>query len=426
MRDKEEIKKGLDKLIDSYFEMEEREFVPGKSKVPLQFPSYGNEEVKEVMDSLLSKFVTMGEKVRKFESLFSNYIGSKFGVMTNSGSSANLIALSILTNSSLKDSIPQGSEVITPGVTWITTVLPISNVGLTPVIADVDSETFDINIDSLESAITEKTRAIMPVHLLGNPADMKRIMEIAEDKNLYVIEDSCEAHGASIGNKKVGTFGDIGTFSFYLSHHINTIEGGMLLTNNEDIYEMAKSTRVFGWVRDLKNKVDISKRYSNIDSRFLFLNNGFNFRPTEVQAAFGIHQIKKLEKFIEIRRSLANYWNKKFEMYSDYIQLQKERPGVRHVWFSYPITVKKGAPFNKNDMLQFLEKNGIETRPIMTGDVTLQPVMSKIKYRKVDNLENTRFVHNNSFLIGCHQNIGKVEREFVIDKVSEFIESKTK
>lgn len=425
MDDKGEIRDKINRLIDSYFENEEERFVPGKSKVSLQVPSYGSEEVKEVMDSLFSKFVTMGEKVKRFEGSFSGYLGSRYATMTNSGSSANLIALSVLTGPSFKGRMMPGDEVITPGVTWITTVTPIANVGLTPVIADIDMSTYDISVESIEAAITEKTRAIMPVHLLGDPADMKRIMEIAEERDLYVIEDSCEAHGAMIGDRKIGTFGDVGTFSFYLSHHINTIEGGMVVTDNEDIHEMAKSMRVFGWIRDLKNREEISQSHADIDERFLFLNNGFNFRPTELQAAFGLQQIKKLEGFIDIRRDIADYWNRELGAYSDFLTLKKERPGTRNVWFSYPITVAAGAPFTKNEMVAFLEKNNIETRPLMTGDVTIQPVMKNIKYRKSGNLENTRFVHNNSFLIGCHQGISREQREYVVEVISRFIKSKT-
>ncbi|MBI4894355.1 MAG: DegT/DnrJ/EryC1/StrS family aminotransferase [Candidatus Aenigmarchaeota archaeon] len=424
MENKDELRGKIDKLIDSYFEGEDEKFVPGKSKVSLQVPSYGSEEVKEVVDSLFSKFVTMGEKVRKFEGSFSGYLGSRYGTMTNSGSSANLIALSVLTEPSFKGRMMPGDEVITPGVTWITTVTPIANVGLTPVITDVDMSTYDISVESIEAAITEKTRAIMPVHLLGDPADMKRIMEIAEERDLYVIEDSCEAHGAMIGDKKIGTFGDVGTFSFYLSHHINTIEGGMVVTDNEDIHEMSRSMRVFGWIRDLKNRSEISQKYSDIDERFLFLNNGFNFRPTELQAAFGLQQIKKLDDFIDIRRETADYWNRELGAYSDYLMLKKERPGTRNVWFSYPITVAPDAPFTKNELVGFLEKNNVETRPLMTGDVTIQPVMKNIRYRKSGDLKNTKFIHNNSFLIGCHQGISRDQREYVVDVISKFIRSK--
>jgi CDP-6-deoxy-D-xylo-4-hexulose-3-dehydrase len=199
----------------------------------------------------------------------------------------------------------------------------------------------------------------------------------------------------------------------------------MVVTDDEDIHEMAKSMRVFGWIRDLKNREEISQRHADIDERFLFLNNGFNFRPTELQAAFGLQQIKKLDGFIDIRRDIADYWNRELGAYSDYLMLKKERPGTRNVWFSYPITVAPDSPFTKNEIVAFLEKNNIETRPLMTGDVTMQPVMKNIRYRKSGDLKNTRFVHNNSFLIGCHQGISAEQREYVVDVISRFIKGKT-
>jgi CDP-6-deoxy-D-xylo-4-hexulose-3-dehydrase len=195
----------------------------------------------------------MGKKVQTFERMFAEFIGVKNAVMVNSGSSANLVALSVLTNRAIKNRIKRNDEVITPAVTWSTTLFPIINVGAVPVLVDVNLETYDIDTSEMEKAITHKTKAIMPVHLLGNPCDMKKIMEIAEDHNLFVIEDACEAHGAEFNGKKVGGFGDLATFSFFFSHHISTIEGGMVITNNEKYAELAKSLRAHGWIRELKN-----------------------------------------------------------------------------------------------------------------------------------------------------------------------------
>ena len=192
--------------------------------------------------------------MKKFENDFARYIGTKYSVMVNSGSSANLLALSVLTNHKFSQRIKSGSEVLTPAITWATTIFPIANVNLVPSFIDVDLENFNLDVDKLRKSITKKTNAILLVHLLGNPANMKEIIDIAKEYNLFVIEDSCEAHGAEFNNKKIGSFGDISTFSFFLSHHISTIEGGMLLTKNEEIFELAKAMRVFGWIRDQKNK----------------------------------------------------------------------------------------------------------------------------------------------------------------------------
>ncbi|MEM5855235.1 MAG: DegT/DnrJ/EryC1/StrS family aminotransferase [Candidatus Aenigmatarchaeota archaeon] len=426
MRSREEIIKNIKRLVKEFYSLRKYEFVPGKTRIPLQVPSYGYEEVCEILDSLLSTWVTMGEKVKNFEQLFAEYLGIKYAIMVNSGSSANLISLSILTNPAFKSSIPPGSEIITPATTWATTVYPIVNVNCTPVLVDVDLETFNIKVDEIKTAITPKTKAIIPVHLLGNPCEIVEIMEIAEKYNLRVIEDACEAHGAEVNGKKVGTFGDMGTFSFFFSHHITTIEGGMIVTNNEEYDELARALRVFGWARHTRKFEEYAKKYSNIDKRFLFINVGFNFRPTEIQGAMGIHQIKKLEKFIKIRRKNAKYWNKKFEPYSDYIITQKERPKTRHVWFGYPITVKPQAPFSRDEMVKYLEEKGIETRPIQIPNITQQPVINLIPHKIVSSLKNANYIMENSFWFGNHQGIGKVEREYIADVIINFIEEKLK
>ena len=411
--------------VKNHFSSITDEFIPGKTRIGLISPTFGAEEVNESIESLLSTWVTMGKKVRKFEEMFSKYIGMRNAIMLNSGSSANLLALSILTNPKFKRRIPAGSEIITPAVTWVTTVYPIANVNLLPTLVDVELDTFNIDLDILRKSITKKTRAIMPVHLLGNPANIKEIMDIAKEHNLWVIEDTCESYGAEYNGKKVGSFGDISTFSFFLSHHITTIEGGMLLTNNEEISEMAKSMRAFGWIRDMKEKNTISKKHPDLDSRFLFANIGYNFRPTEIQGAFGIHQIKKLEKFIRIRKRNAEYWNKKLRKYSNYLLLHQEKEKTRHVWFAYPITIKPEAPFTKKELVTHLEKNLIETRPIEASDITEQPAINLFKNRIIKPLKNSKIIHKNSFFIGNHHGIGKEAREYVVNVIEAFIEKKS-
>ena len=286
-------------IIKEYFEKnysKQEKFIPGKSKIPLAIPPYSWQEVCEALDSMLSMQTTMGKKVKKFEESFAKYIGSKYAIMVNSGSSANLLALSVLSNPSFGSGIiKKGDEIITPATTWVTTVYPIVSIGAKPVFVDIEMGTYNIDTQKIEKAITKKTKAIMLVHLLGYPCNMTQIKNIAKKHNLLLIEDTCESHGAEFNGKKVGSFGDLSTFSFFASHHITTMEGGMLVTNNPKIYELGKSIRTFGWTRDLKNKKTLEKKYSNIDTRYLFLNMGFNMRPTEIQGAFGIHQIKKLD-----------------------------------------------------------------------------------------------------------------------------------
>jgi len=411
-------------LVDNYYAQKFEKFIPGKTKIPIAVPSYGKEEVNEAIDSLIGGWVTMGTKVKKFEELFAEYIGVKHAIMVNSGSSANLLALSILTNPILDLGIKPGDEVITPALTWPTTVYPIINNGLNPVFVDVDKETFDIDSTKIEHAITDKTKIIFPVHLLGNPANMDKIKEIATKHNLLVIEDCCEAHGAEWHSKKVGSFGDLSTFSFFISHHITTIEGGMILTNNDQFYEIGKALRAFGWTRDLQTKSSLQKEYPQIDSRFLFVNLGFNIRPTEIQGGFGIHQISKLEKFIAIRRKNAEYWNKYLENYSEYLETLVELPNTRHAFFCFPIIVKDNAPFSSSRLKKYLKSKNIEVRPVMAGNIVEQPVSKLFVHRVSGDLKNSSLIMNNVFLIPNHQAINEEQRKFIAQCIGDFIDNK--
>ena len=423
MREETEIRKELKVLIRKYFtEVKKRtSFVPGKTVIPLIVPAYDWDEVCEALDSLLDTQVTMGRKVKQFESMFAEYIGTRFATMVNSGSSANLLALAILTNPLVENHLKPGDEIITPAVTWATTVFPILQFGLIPMLVDIDLDTFNLNINEVEKAITEKTRAIMLVHLLGNPCDMGRLTEIAQRHNLFIIEDTCEAHGAEFNRRKVGSFGDLATFSFFFSHHITTIEGGMVLTSNEEFAELARALRAFGWIRELKNKDKIAEQYQDIDPKFLFVNIGYNLRPTEIQGAFGMHQLGKLDKFIEMRRENSAFWTKNLGKYEEYLLLHKEREETRHVWFGYPITVKPGAPFTRKELTSFLTRKGLETRPIMAGNIDEQPAMKLANYHKVGNLENSRLIMRNSFFFGNHHGIDEAQREAIIGYIDEFM-----
>tara|TARA_Y100000590_G_scaffold382396_1_gene452311 strand:- start:6518 stop:7801 length:1284 start_codon:yes stop_codon:yes gene_type:complete len=400
-------------------------FIPGKSKIPLAIPPYGWEEVSEAIDSLLKMETTMSKKVLKFEKLFAKYIGVKHAIMVNSGSSANLLALSILSNSFLgKEKISDNNEIITPAVTWATTVFPIINIGAKPVFVDVIKGDYTIDSDKIEKAITKKTKAIFLVHLLGNPCNMNRIKKIAKKHDLFVIEDACEAHGAEFNKKKVGSFGDLATFSFFASHHITTMEGGMIVTNNSQLYEIGKALRSFGWSRVLKNKTHFEKKFPKIDPRYLFVNLGYNFRPTELQGAFGIHQIKKLDKMVTIRRNNAKFWNHELSKFSNFLLLPHFDQIYKHSFLFYPITVIKNKYFSKNDLVSRLENNGIETRPVMAGNFVNQPVAKTISFKIHGKLTNSNYIMNNSFVIGNHSGISLAERKFISDRIKEFISEK--
>ena len=408
--------------LRKHFQINKVDFVPGKTRIPLTVPTYGCEEVEEALDSLLSTWVTMGQKVKRFEEVFASYLGSKHAVMVNSGSSANLLSLSLLANPILPNCIEKGSEIITPAVTWATTIYPIVDIGSTPVLVDVDPRTFNLIPEQVEKAIGPKTKAIVPVHLLGRPCEIASIKEIAEAHDLYLIEDACESTGAEIEGKKVGTFGHMGTFSFFLSHHISTIEGGMIVTDDDTLYEYLKAMRAFGWVRDLRDKEGFASAHVGIDPRFLFVTHGCNMRPTEIQGAFGIHQIKRLNGFIEQRRSNAAYWTKKLSTYRDFLDLPEEQPGTKHVYFGYPLTVRPDAPFTREALVNHLENKLIETRPIMAGNMAEQPVLKYLPHRVSGPLTNSQTIARRAFFFGNHSGIGAEEREYVAESITDFLD----
>jgi CDP-6-deoxy-D-xylo-4-hexulose-3-dehydrase len=402
-----------------------KKFIPGKTKIPIASPPYASDEIIEALDSMLTMQTSMGKKVGIFEKKFAKYINRRFSVMVNSGSSANLLALSILTNPELGNKrIRKGDEIITPAVTWPTTVYPIVDVGATPHFVDVKLDDFNIDPKKIEEAITKKTKAIMFVHLLGCPCDMTKIKKIARKNNLWLIEDTCEAHGAKYGKRYAGSFGDISTFSFYASHHITTMEGGMILTNDKKLFELGKSLRAFGWTRDQSNRREIEKKYSTIDPHFLFTNMGFNMKPTELQGAFGIHQIKKLETLVKLRISNAKYWNARLEKFRDFLILPTFRKKYRNSFLFYPITVIENGYFRKDELVKHLEKNNIQTRPIVAGNMVQQPSTKFFNFKRNNTLKNSEYIMRNSFGIGNHHEIKNAERKYVADVINNFINQK--
>lgn len=422
MSDRQALRAEIRGLIQRYFALLEAEDELARgTRIPLGVPPYGSVEVCEAVDSLLDRQTTMGPKVREFESSFARYIGVKHAIMVNSGSSANLVALSILTNPLVDSRLMPGDEVITPAVTWATTVFPIVQSGLVPVLVDVDLRSMNLLPEQVARAVTPRTRAIMPVHLLGNPCDMDGLMEIAKEHGLFVVEDACESHGAEYRGHKTGSIGDLGTFSFFFTHHITTMEGGMVVTNNDRYAELARAIRVFGWARDMPDLATLGERHRPIDPRWLFVNIGFNMRPTELQGAFGIHQLPRLERFIEVRRDNARFWDKHFAQLSDMLWTAQEAEGTRHVYFAYPLTVRPGAPFTRDDLTAFLERKGVDTRPIMAGNIDEQPAMRLVPYRRFGTLDNARYILRNAFLVGNHHGVGERERERLVELTREFL-----
>ena len=422
--------KTISDLVRNFFESNtQSEFIPGESRVPLMIPSYSFEEVNQVIESLLSTQITLNQfvssKVQQFESLWSGYIGSKNGVMVNSGSSANLIALFILSNPEIKNHIEPGDEVITPATTWHTTVSPIISVGAVPVLIDVNLDDCNINVDLIEKEIGPKTKAIMPVHLLGNPCQMDKISELADKYNLFVIEDTCESHGSEFGGKKCGSLGDIGTFSFFFSHHLTTMEGGMVVTDNEEYAEIARIMRSQGVIRNTKNQDKLATHYrsnpdyDDIDMSFLFANIGFNLRPTEINGGFGIEQFKKFPKFLDQRKKNGEFMQQNLKKYEDFFHLPKSSNDGK-AWFCYPLIVREDAPFSRSEIVSYLNSRKIETRPIMAGNVSKQPAMKLFKY-KTGSLHNSDIIHKNGFFWGNHQGIRSPHRDYITECVDSFM-----
>lgn len=394
---------------------------PTRRRVPLAVPPWGDAEVDEAIDSLRSGHLTMGAKVARFERLWADYIGVNHAIMVNSGSSANLLALTALKAQGL---LKDGDEIITPALTWATTVFPIAQVGCVPVLVDVERETYNIDPKAFQAAITPKTAAVMPVHLLGNPCDIINLDYTVKGKRLLLIEDACEAHGAEYHGRKVGIpsdLYDLSTFSFFFSHHISTIEGGMVVTDSAELAATLRALRAFGWVRERRDPAAFAAEYPGIDPRFLFTIPGYNFRPTEIQGAFGIHQVPRLEGYLAHRAATARYWNEALAPYQDWLRLPEQRPGTRHAWFAYPMQTREGAPFTAQALMAHLEGAGIEARPIEAGAMHLQPAMAHINWRAGGSLTNAEYLHRHSFFIGNHHGIGAPEREYVAETVKDFL-----
>lgn len=407
-------------LVEDHFESAVNdEFVPGESIIRLSRPTFGADEVIESLNSLLSTNVTMGEKVAKFESKWADYLDTNHAHMVNSGSSANLLALKSLEG----DVIEPGDEVIVPAVAWSTSLFPVLDVNATPVLVDVDPDTYTLDVDAFAEAITERTSAVVLVHLLGNPCDMDPILELCDEHDIAIVEDCCEAHGAAYNDQKVGTFGDVATHSFFFSHHITTIEGGMVVTEDEQRSERIRMARAHGWVREIDGTNELIEDNPDIDPRFLFATEGYNLRPTEIQGAFGIHQLPKLDTFVKQRRENAETLN---SLLAEHDGLKLFEPGSQAYcsWFAYPIQVRETADFTRDELQKHLEDNKIETRPILAGNLARQPVLEHIDHRIEGDLDGAQAVHDNGLFIGNHHRLTEEKIDYIVSTVEELTGSR--
>lgn len=394
-------------------------------KVPLNASTFGPEEIKAAIDVLQSGFVTMGQKCLEFEEAFAKQLGAKNAIYVNSGSSANLLAFFALANPeapqlSNKKKFTPGCEVIVPAVTWSTTIWPIVQAGAIPILVDSDPETLQLDLKKVEAAITPNTAAICPVHVLGNAIPMKELLAIAEKHKLWVIEDTCEALGTRSDGKYVGSFGDFGTFSFFFSHHITTIEGGMIITDNDELAELCRALRAHGWTRHLKNRKEVEARYPDIDPRFLFVTTGFNVRPTEVNAAFGLQQLRKLEGFNQKRQEIAGRWCRDLAPMIDagHFKPMKTTPGTSSTWFGFPILCRDRNV--RNELQAFLENSGIETRPIIAGNLARQPAFKHITYRVSGELSGADAIMDRGLFWGSHPIMRDDEIDYVSTTLKRF------
>ena len=370
---------------------------------PLVEDPFSNNDIREGIKVLKSKQLTISKKTFNFESDFSSSLNSKYSLMVNSGSSANLLALQCLINPYRKNRLKAGDEVIIPTLCWSTSLWPIIQSNLKPIFVDINPLTLNIDESEVEKKITKKTKAILLVHVLGNSCDMDQIMRIKKRHNLILIEDTCESLGSKYKDKYLGTFGEFSSFSFYSSHQISSGEGGMICCKDKVDYNIIKSLRSHGWSRGTSFENTIYKSNKRLDKRFIFFNSGYNLRPTEVSAAIGHNQFKRLNKFISIRnfnKKKIILSMKKNTIINKKIDFYYENKNVTPSWFGLPIKILDNTKKYKDIIIKKLEKNGIETRPIISGNFADQPAAKKYNITSNNNFPNTDFVYNNSFFIG--------------------------
>jgi CDP-4-dehydro-6-deoxyglucose reductase, E1 len=407
-------------LAAAWKETAPRPFDPARPVVKLHEATYDDEEIWEVLQCLVRTEVTMGPKVKRFEQEFAKRFGHRHAVMVNSGSSANLLAVAGLANEATENRLKPGDEVIVPALCWSTTVWPLLQHQLVPVIVDPDPNTLNIDVEQAARAVGPKTRAILPVPIYGNPCDMDAIGALAKTHGLTILEDSCESLGATYRGKHVGSFGRVGTFSFYYSHHITTLEGGMVVTDDFELAETMRSLRAHGWTRELDEPQRHLDANPDIHAKFLFVNIGYNLRATEPQAAMGSVQLRKLDRFIGIRADNARYWLGEFASLSDLFDFVAVTPNATSSWFGFPMQVKPGAPFTARELMAHLQSRGIEMRPLNAGNIAVQPALRRYPHRVVGDLPHANAIMKNGFTFGNHQHVDAAARAYIAETVRSF------
>lgn len=430
----DQIRKKIENLVSEYSAIQyaPKDFEPGKTIVPPSGKVLDAEELKLMVDASLDGWLTTGRFNELFEKKLADFLGMKYLVTVNSGSSANLVAFSALTSPKLKDKALQpGDEVIGVAAGFPTTVNPILQFGAVPVFVDIDIETHNINVSKLEAAISPKTKAIMLAHSLGNPFNLKIVLDICKKYNLWLIEDNCDALGSKFNGQLTGTFGDIGTLSFYPAHHITMGEGGAVFTNNPELKTIIESFR--DWGRDCycpggKDNT-CGKRFcwklgdlpEGYDHKYTYSHAGYNLKITDMQAACGLAQLDKLDGFIQARKDNFEYLHKKLKSCEEFLMLPEPTKNSDPSWFGFLISIRPESDLRRVDLLNYLDQNKIGTRLLFAGNLTRQPYMLGRNFRVSGELINTDFVMNNSFWIGVYPGLTKQMLDYTVEKIEEYL-----
>ncbi len=374
------------------------------NKYSLASSSWNESELRAIQNVIDSDIFTMGTNVLEYENQFAKFFGSKYSVMVNSGSSANLLMVASLfftQNKSIK--LSRGDEIIVPAVSWSTSYFPLQQYGLKLKFVDINIDTLNIDLNKLRNAITKKTKAILAVNLLGNPNDFTEIFEIIKNRNIVVIEDNCESMGAIFSKKYTGTFGIMGSFSSFFSHHISTMEGGCIVTNDDELYHILLTIRAHGWTRNLPNKNHVTgvKSEDWFEESFKFVLPGYNVRPLEMSGAIGIEQLKKLPEFLLQRRQNAFFFIHKFQNHP-WLKIQKETG--QSSWFGFSLILSKESPISRKELIAKLRENSIECRPIVSGNfLKNKDVLKYFDYEISGSFENSEYLDINGLFVGNHQ-----------------------
>jgi CDP-6-deoxy-D-xylo-4-hexulose-3-dehydrase len=429
----ETLRSEIASLVSEYAkeQYKDKPFQPGETVISPSGKLLGESELQNMVSASLDGWLTTGRFNAEFEKKLALYLGIKYCLTVNSGSSANLVAFSTLTSPKLGErAIKKGDEVIGVAAGFPTTVNPIVQFGAIPVFVDVDIRTHNVNADLIEAAITPKTKAIMLAHALGNPFNLGKVVELCKKFNLWLIEDTCDALGAEFNGQKCGTFGDIGTLSFYPAHHMTMGEGGAVFMNNAELKVIAESFR--DWGRDCycapgcdntcgcrfeQKHGDLPFGY---DHKYVYSHLGYNFKITDMQAACGLAQLVKLDYFIQRRRENYTYLRSRLESVSEFLELPEATPNSNPSWFGFPLTLKPEAGVTRVELTRFLDDNKIGSRLLFAGNLLKQPYFKDIEYKVVGDLTNTDITMNSTFWIGVQPSLTFEQLDFVADKIEEF------